>query len=158
MVVIMTEKVSVRPLANDDRMGWEALWQGYQNHLRSKLPDNVVAETWLKLMDTQVPIFGIAAFIDTYRMAGIVHYSFSPSSWSKGPMCQIQDLFVGHELRGQGVGHALIDGAFSAADKEKCSQVFWHLHRSDFRAKLLLDNYNAGPEGQIVQVRRKLSR
>jgi len=154
----MTENISVKALTIDDRMGWESLWQGYQNHLRSRLPDSVVGETWLKLMDARVPLYGLAGFIDTYRMAGIIHYSFSPSSWSKGPMCQIQDLYVGNELRGQGVGHALIDGAFIAADKEKCSQVFWHLNRSDFRAKLLLDDYNAGPEGQIVQVRRKISR
>ncbi len=154
----MTEQITVRPLAADDRMGWEALWQGYQHHLQSKLPDKAVAETWLKLTDERVPLFGIAAFIDTYRMAGIAHYSLAPSSWSKGPMCHLQDLFIGPDLRGRGAGHALVDGVFSAADREKCSQVFWHLNRSDFRAKLLFDTYNVGQEGQIVQVRRNLSR
>ena len=154
----MTHNFTTRFLTPDDRMGWEALWQGYQQHLRTRVPDSVVGETWLKLMDDRVPLFGLVAFVDTYRMAGIAHYSVAPSSWSKGPMFHLQDLFVTDELRGQGVGHALVDGVFAAADKQKSSQVFWHLNRSDFRAKLLFDAYNVGPEGQLVQVRRKISR
>lgn len=154
----MTDALSVRELTLDDRMGWEALWQGYQKHLRTRVPDSVVAETWLKLTDDRVPLVGLAVFVDTYRMAGIAHYSVSPSSWSKGPIFHLQDLFVNEDMRGQGVGHALVNGVFAAADKQKSSQVFWHLNRSDFRAKLLFDAYNVGPEGQLVQVRRKISR
>jgi len=154
----MSTQVTVRNLEIDDRIGWELLWAGYQSHLRTKVPDSAVEETWRKLVDPGVDVFGIVAMVNEFRMAGLAHYSFSPSSWSRGPLCHLQDLYVGKEFRGAAVGKSLIDGVFAMADKARASQVFWHLSRSDFRAKLLFDNYNAGPESQIVQVRRKLSR
>ncbi|HFC05002.1 MAG TPA: GNAT family N-acetyltransferase [Rhizobiales bacterium] len=157
-MAIVTDKTSVRILEPSDRAGWELLWRGYQSHLGTKVPDSVVENTWEKLMDERVALTGMVALVDTFLMAGIAHVSFSPSSWSKGPLCHLQDLFVAENQRGRGAGHALVDAVFNMADKEKCSQVFWHLNRSDFRAKLLFDDYNAGPEGQLVQVRRKLSR
>ncbi len=154
----MSENIQVRQMQENDRAGWQLLWRGYQNHIRTKLPDTAVEKTWNKLMDSTSGLVGIIATIDTYRMAGIAHFSFSTSSWSGGPLCHLQDLFVNEELRGRGVGHALMDGVFAEADKNKSSQVFWHLDRSDFRAKLLFDDYNVGPEGRLVYVRRKLSR
>ncbi len=154
----MSDKISVREVDENDRAGWELLWRGYQDHLRTKVPDTSVEDTWNKLIDPNVPLIGLVAMMDTFRMAGLAHISFSPSSWSRGPLCHLQDLYVARDLRGQGAGHALMDEIFVTADKRKSSQVFWHLNRSDFRAKLLFDEYNAGPEGQIVQVRRILSR
>jgi len=158
MVVAVKNSLQVRQVKESDRAGWELLWQGYQQHLRTKLADKVADETWAKLLNETSGLVGIVATIDTYRMAGLAHLSFSPSSWSRGPLCHLQDLFVSEDFRGQGAGHALMDGVFAEADKKKCSQVFWHLNRADFRAKLLFDDYNAGPEGQLVNVRRKLSR
>jgi len=154
----MSTDFQVRLIEENDRAGWELLWRGYQNHLRTKVPDTAVENTWNKLTDHSSGLVGIIVTIDTYRLAGLAHMSFSSSSWSRGPLCHLQDLFVNPDLRGQGAGHALMDAVFAEADKQKCSQVFWHLNRSDFRAKLLFDEYNAGPEGQLVQVRRKLSR
>lgn len=154
----MSSNVQTRRLEEDDRAGWELLWRGYQNHLRTKVPDTAVALTWDKLMDRSSGLVGILATIDTFRLAGLAHMSFSTSSWSRGPLCHLQDLYVDGDLRGRGAGHALMDGVFSEADKHKSSQVFWHLNRSDFRAKLLFDDYNVGPEGQLVHVRRNLSR
>lgn len=154
----MSASIETRHLTEDDRLGWELLWRGYQNHLRTKVPDTAVENTWDKLMDKTSGLVGLVATIDTFRLAGLAHMSFSTSSWSQGPLCHLQDLYVNNDLRGRGVGHGLMDGVFAEADKRKSSQVFWHLNRSDFRAKLLFDDYNAGPEGQLVQVRRKLTR
>jgi len=158
MVVVVNDDILVRDLVENDRMGWEVLWLGYQNHLRIRVSDQSVDNTWQKLLDPQIPLTGLIAVSQAYAMSGLVHVSFSPSSWSSGPLCQVQDLFVAKELRGRGAGHKLMDSVFALADKKKASQVFWHLSRSDFRAKLLFDDYNAGPEGKIVQVRRNLSR
>jgi GNAT superfamily N-acetyltransferase len=158
MVVAVNQDISVRPLEENDRAGWELLWQGYQRHLRTKVPDKAVELTWMKLMDSETELFGLVAVFETFRMAGLVHFSLAPSSWSVGPMCHLQDLYVHEQMRGQGVGHALMDEVFHYADKAKASQVFWHINRANFRAKLLMDKYNVGPEGQLVQERRKLSR
>ncbi len=154
----MKNGIQTRSIQESDRAGWELLWQGYQQHLRTKLPDSVVDETWAKLMNNASGLVGIVATIDTFRLAGLAHLSFSTSSWSRGALCHLQDLFVSEDLRGRGVGHGLMDGVFAVADEKKCSQVFWHLNRADFRAKMLFDDYNVGPEGHLAYVRRKLSR
>lgn len=154
----MSGTVSIRPLCDEDRAGWELLWQGYQKHLGAMVTDAMVEKTWSRLMKADVPLFGLAGVIDTFRLAGFVHFSFAPSSWSPGPLCQMQDLFVAENLRGLGVGHQLVEGVFEESDKRRASQVFWHLPRSDFRAKLLLDAYNVAPDGLMVQARRKLAR
>lgn len=154
----MTGTVAIRALCEDDRAGWELLWQGYQKHLSAMAADSMVEKTWSRLMDDDVQLFGLAGVVDTFRLAGFIHYSFSPSSWSPGPLCQIQDLFVDENFRGISVGHKLVEGVFEASDRHRASQVFWHLPRSDFRAKLLLDGYNVAPDGLLVQARRKLAR
>lgn len=150
--------ISIRALCEDDRAGWELLWQGYQEHLRAKASDAMLEDTWKRLMNGDVALFGLVGCVDTFRIAGLVHYSFSPSSWSPGPLCQIQDLYVAEKLRGIGVGQRLVQGVFAESDAKKASQVFWHLPRSDFRAKLLLDSFNVAPEGMMMQARRKLAR
>ena len=154
----MSGNIEVREIDENDRAGWELLWRGYQKHLGTKVPDTAVNDTWSKLVDRTSGLIGLLAVLDTYRLCGLVHMSLSTSSWSRGPLCHLQDLFVADEVRGRGAGHALMDGAFAEADRHRCSQVFWHLNRSDFRARLLLDKYNVGPEGQLVHVRRKLTR
>lgn len=154
----MTGDIDVRQIEEQDRAGWELLWRGYQEHLRTRVPDTAIEETWQKLIDPRIPLYGLVATLDTFRLVGLAHVSFSPSSWSTGPLCQLQDLYVSVDLRGLGAGHTLMDGVFALADAKKSSQVFWHLNRSDFRAKLLFDKYNVGPEGQIVHNRRKLGR
>lgn len=158
MVVAMNDTINVAVIGEHDRMGWEVLWKGYQSHLGTILPDSAIEETWGKIITPEVPLVGLVAFVNQYQMAGLAHLSFSPSSWSRGDMCQIQDLFVAEHMRGCGAGHALMDEAFRQADKRRCSQVFWHLGRADIRAKMLMDKFNVGPEGLSVQVRRKLTR
>ena len=145
-------------LCEDDRAGWEILWQELQLYRLTRLPDSLTQNTWEKLMAPDVELWGVGVFLDTYRLAGIAHFSFAPSSWAMGPECQIQDLFVGEEFRGRGGGSALIEAVYKASETQNASQVFWHALPSDIRSRMLFDKMAGGPNSYMRFIRHKSSR
>ena len=49
------------------------------------------------------------------RPAGLVHYLYHRTCWSQANNCYLQDLFADPDIRGRGVGAALIEAVRQAA-------------------------------------------
>ena len=114
---------AIRPLAPADRPHWEQLWQGYLVFYESSVPTDVTDLTWSRLMDPEAPILGFCAATLDGKLLGIVHYLFHPVTWAAGPRCYLEDLFTSPEARGQGVGRAIIEAVYAAADARGADQV-----------------------------------
>lgn len=72
------------------------------------------------------------------RLVGIVH--FLPHSNTSGPdVCYLQDLFAAPDVRGQGVGRALIAAVTEWARDRGCSRVYWMTHETNAIARRLYD-------------------
>jgi GNAT superfamily N-acetyltransferase len=135
----MTEMdVRIRPLAPTDRPAWTPLWQGYLTFYEEALPGEITDRTWARLMDPQFDLHGIGA-LDGERMVGICHYLFHPSTWSDGPYCYLEDLFVDPAVRGGGHGRALIEAVYAAADAKGASRVYWMTQDFNAPARRLYD-------------------
>jgi GNAT superfamily N-acetyltransferase len=129
----------IRPLVAGDREQWLVLWQGYLTFYESSVPQEVTDLTWSRLLDPEAPVLGFCAATSDDRLLGIVHYLYHPVTWAAGPRCYLEDLFTSAEARGQGVGRALIEAVYAAADARGADQVYWLTQEFNATARRLYD-------------------
>ncbi|MEJ8574703.1 GNAT family N-acetyltransferase [Microbaculum marinum] len=134
----MIAEAVVRPLAPQDRTDWDELWQGYLTFYDEPLPNEISERTWARLMDPQFDMNGICVS-DGTRIVGICHYLFHPSTWSEGPYCYLEDLFVDPNVRGSGFGRKLIEAVYEAAEARGAGRVYWATQESNETARRLYD-------------------
>src|SRR6185295_16296291 len=115
------------------------LWAGYLDFYKTTIPDAVSELTWQRLLDPEAPIHGFCAEGDDGQLLGIVHYLFHPVTWASGPRCYLEDLFTAPETRGRGVGQALIEAVYRAADERGADQVYWLTRENNATARRLYD-------------------
>ena len=129
----------IRTLQPADRAEWGVLWQGYLDFYEAAVPDEVTELTWRRLMDPEAPVHGFCAARADGGLLGIVHYLFHPVTWAVGPRCYLEDLFTAAEARGKGVGRALIEAVYAAADAHGADQVYWLTQSTNAAARRLYD-------------------
>lgn len=71
----------------------------------------------------------------------MAHYSFQTSTWALINNCFLEDLFVNPEVRGGGLGRALIDEIKEIAIAAGSSRLFWNTDRSNEVARKIYDTY-----------------
>lgn len=140
--------ITIRPLSLSDRAQWEPLWQGYLTFYKATLQPDVTDETWRRFHDDAEPMFARGAF-EGEKLLGIVHCVLHRTSWSKKPICYLQDLFTVPEARGKGVGKALIERVYEEAKKNDWFRVYWQTHETNAEAQVLY-NKVADRSGFIV--------
>ena len=130
---------AIRILRPEDRPQWGALWRGYLDFYKTSIPEDVTELTWRRLLDPEAGICGFCASDEGEKLLGIVHYLFHPVTWSAGPRCYLEDLFTAPEARGRGVGRALIEAVYAAADQRGADQVYWLTQDFNATARRLYD-------------------
>ncbi len=128
----------IRPLVPADRAQWDPLWRGYLEFYEAAIPADVTELTWTRFFDPVQPIFALGALVDD-RLAGFAHYQFHLSTWSAGPYCYLEDLFVDPERRGQSIGRRLIEATTEQARLAGATQLYWLTQASNLRAMALYD-------------------
>ena len=70
---------------------------------------------------------------------GLVHYIFHRHGWRLEEVTYLQDLYVAPEARGTGMGRALIEAVFAAADAAGRPHVYWLTQSFNSTARQLYD-------------------
>ncbi len=129
----------IRPITAVDDSAWRALWRGYLDFYETALPDEVYATTFARLLKGGPGEFrGFLALADG-KPVGLVHFLFHRSSWAVEEVCYLQDLFTLPQARGAGVGGALIEAVYRAADDAGCPTVYWFTQHFNAPARRLYD-------------------
>jgi GNAT superfamily N-acetyltransferase len=148
----MTAAVRVRPVEQSDLAAWTPLWDGYNAFYGREGPTALAPEittvTWGRFFDANEPVFALVAE-SASRLVGLTHYLFHRSTTRIEPACYLQDLFTAPEVRGRGVGRALILGVYQAARAAGVREVYWQTHESNSAGRLLYDKV-AKHAGYIV--------
>ena len=114
--------VTIRPLQESDHAEWRRLWTGYLVFYKATVPEEVYVSTWKRLFtEGEFEPKGFFALLDG-RPVGLVHYLYHRSCWSVVNNCYLQDLFADPEIRGKGVGAALIEAVRKGARQARCEQ------------------------------------
>ena len=128
----------VRMASPSDHAQWQLLWRGYQNFYQSNIPEVVSRLTWSRFLNPAEPMHCAVAESDV-GLVGLVHYIQHRSCWTEGDYIYLQDLFVHPQVRGQGIGRALIEHVYAQGRQMSASRVHWLTHESNQQAMLLYD-------------------
>lgn len=115
----------ISPLRERDRDHWLPLWHAYLEFYEHELSAEQTSLTFGRLTDPSVEVYGAIARDGDGVAVGFVHWLPHASTWSDGPYCYLEDLYVAPEARGGGVGRALIGAVSEWARAHNCSQVYW---------------------------------
>ncbi|CUH80364.1 GNAT family N-acetyltransferase [Tropicibacter naphthalenivorans] len=129
----------VRALRAEDEPVWRELWKGYLAFYESTATDAVYASTFARLLGDDPRDFNaLVAEIDG-RVVGLTHYLFHRHAWKIEEVCYLQDLYALPDVRGKGVGRALIEGVYAAADQHGAPTVYWMTQEFNETARQLYD-------------------
>ena len=101
-------------------------------------PVEITAVTWDRFFDPDEPVHALVAERDG-ALVGLVHYIFHRSTTMAGPTCYLQDLFADAEVRGGGIGRALIEAVYAQAHAAGSTRVYWQTHETNTIAMQLYD-------------------
>ncbi|MEQ8557352.1 MAG: GNAT family N-acetyltransferase [Henriciella sp.] len=131
--------LKVRPLEASDKADWRRLWTGYLDYYETEVAEEVYRATFARLLDPQMPeMAGFLAEVDGTPQ-GLVHYIFHHHCWRIEDVCYLQDLFVSPDVRGGGVGRALIQAVYDEADRRGMPSVYWMTQEFNYRGRMLYD-------------------
>ena len=138
----MSSNVVVRPVARSDFDEWSKLWAGYNAFYKREgptaVPQSVTELTWDRFFDAYEPMHALVAEADG-ALVGLVHYLFHRNTVMVGPTCYLQDLFTRADIRGKGIGRALINAVYERAQAAGSPRVYWHTHETNETAMTLYD-------------------
>jgi GNAT superfamily N-acetyltransferase len=140
----------VRAIRRADRERWAPLWRAYLTFYEVAQNPEVTNATWARIFDPLEPVHALVAERDG-ALIGFSHYLFQRSTWLLNPQCYLQDLYVGEDKRGQGVGRALIGAVVDAAKEAGAARVFWNTHETNAVARRLYDA--VGKRSGFIQYR-----
>jgi GNAT superfamily N-acetyltransferase len=145
--------VTIRLLEPGDREAWEELFRGYITFYRSSVADDVIEETWRRLLSGAEHVHrGFVALDEGGTPIGLAHILFHRSTWSKTWYCYLEDLFVDPSRRAKGVGRALIERVYAEADQMGATRTYWTTQEFNYRARGLYDQ--VATKSPFIQYRR----
>jgi GNAT superfamily N-acetyltransferase len=130
----------IRQLSDNDFINWKILWKQYLEFYKTSVEDLVYETTFKRLISSDH--FSQNAFVaeQDNELIGLVHYIYHPHNWKIEDVCYLQDLFVLKTARGTGVGRALMEAVYLAADRNDTSTVYWLTQDFNEQARKLYDN------------------
>jgi len=130
---------SVRPLRPSDEADWRRLWTAYLDFYESAVTEDVYQTTFARLLgDDPQEFHGLIAEVGG-RPVGLTHYLFHRHCWKLENVCYLQDLYAEPAMRGKGIGRALIEAVYAAADRAGAPAVYWLTQEFNTTARQLYD-------------------
>ena len=134
----MTETI-VRPLEPSDEPEWRRLWKAYLAFYETELPEDLYRLTWQRLLSGLPHEYAGFLAVREGKPVGLAHYLFHRSCWLENNACYLQDLYADPDVRGGGVGRALIEAVYRRAEEEGSKEVYWMTQDFNADARKLYD-------------------
>ena len=129
----------IRPLEEEDRDDWARLWAGYLKFYETSVKPEVYESTFARLLGDDPRDFNCFVAELDGRLVGLTHYLFHRHAWRIEEVCYLQDLYADPKVRGTGIGRALIEAVYAAADRHGAPAVHWLTQDFNTTARQLYD-------------------
>lgn len=131
--------VVVRALHASDKDAWTHLWQAYLSFYETSRPPEILDTYFGRLLgDDPQDYHCLIAEVDGHPV-GLAHFLFHRHGWSVENVCYLQDLYADPTVRGKGIGRALIEAVYAAADAANSPNVYWLTQDFNATARQLYD-------------------
>lgn len=135
----MSSAVVVRPIARGDHDAWQRLFHAYRTFYEYDESQDVVDRVWGWIHDDTHETNALVAELDDEIVGFAHHREFArPSSGKRG--LYLDDLFTRPDVRGQGVGRALITRLGEMAEERGFDKVRWITAQDNHTAQRLYDD------------------
>jgi GNAT superfamily N-acetyltransferase len=131
--------LEIRPLLASDQADWRRLWTAYLDFYESAISEEVYAATFARQISDDYPHQGAYLALLDGKAVGLVHYILHAHNWRVEDVVYLQDLYADPEVRGQGIGRALIQQVYDFADKNGTPTVYWMTQEFNSTARQLYD-------------------
>jgi GNAT superfamily N-acetyltransferase len=138
-MTLVPAKALIRPLVRADEAGWRRLWTAYLAFYDTTLPETVYQTHFTRLLGDDPQDYSCLVAEQDGALVGLAHYLFHRHGWRVENVCYLQDLYADPSVRGQGVGWALIEGVYAAADAAGSPNVYWMTNETNATARQLYD-------------------
>jgi GNAT superfamily N-acetyltransferase len=128
------------------------MWRDYLAFYHTELPPEVYDHHLARLTAPEGDFRALVAEGEG-GLLGLVHFLFHQHGWRIAGTCYLQDLFVAPAARGTGLGRALIEAVYAAADARGIPSVYWLTQTGNATARQLYDRI-ADPTDFMVYRRR----
>ena len=142
--------LTIRAIEENDKNQWLLLWAGYLEFYKSTISPQQTELTWKRLINNELKMFGFVAESEE-GVIGFTHCLFRPSTWTETDYCYLEDLFVDPNIRGKGIGRALMNKVIELAKEKKSKRVYWTTQEFNKTARVLYDSIT--PVSEFVQYR-----
>jgi GNAT superfamily N-acetyltransferase len=146
--------LTIRAIEEKDKSQWLKLWAGYLEFYKSTISPEQTELTWKRLINNELKMFGFVAENED-GVIGFTHCLFRPSTWTETDYCYLEDLFVDPNIRGKGVGRALMEKVVEFAKQKESKRVYWTTQEFNKTARVLYDSIT--PVSEFVQYRLPLN-
>jgi len=131
--------LKIRPLGVEDRSDWAQMWSDYLSFYDIEVAPEVYETTFARLINPANRVQNALVAERDGAAVGIVHYIYHAHNWRVEDVCYLQDLYAKEAVRGQGIGRALIEAVYAAADANGTPNVYWMTQDFNANARLLYD-------------------
>ena len=130
----------IRAVTQGDRAVWEELFDLYAAFYKTSLADQTKTQVWAWIFAENPDFWCDLAEIDGV-VVGLVQYQLMHRSLSGQKVCYLSDLYVRPEVRGGGIGRALIDHVIAFARGRGITNVRWLTQEFNHAGRKLYDSY-----------------
>ena len=131
--------LKIRPLVAEDRADWGQMWRDYLSFYDTDVAPEIYETTFARLINPANQVQNALVAERDGTAVGIVHYIYHAHNWRAEDVCYLQDLYAKEAVRGQGIGRALIEAVYAAADANGTPSVYWMTQDFNENARLLYD-------------------
>lgn len=138
----MADKTSIliRNAIAADETRWRALWSDFVALDSEKCPEQATDFIWRNALDPDHPMTLLMADY-AGEAAGFLLYTTHDFSRSVRPVCYLLDFYTAPEVRGRGLGRALIAHLGETGRARGWLKVYWMTQVDNAEARRLYDKF-----------------
>ena len=129
----------IGPFVAGGRASWGQLGGDYLSFYDTDVAPEIYETTFARLINPANRVQNALVAERDGEAVGIVHYIYHAHNWRAEDVCYLQDLYAKEAVRGQGIGRALIEAVYAAADANGTPNVYWMTQDFNENARLLYD-------------------
>jgi GNAT superfamily N-acetyltransferase len=135
----MPEDIRIRPLEESDWPEWQRLWTAYLDFYETSVSDEVYKVSFARLLSDAAGEYKCLIAEIAGKPVGLAHFLYHRFMWTVEDTCYLMDLFTDPDVRGKGVGRALIEAVHAAAKADGVPSTYWNTQDNNYKGRMLYD-------------------